>query len=192
MQPSLARPLKPKSGRSSDSSRRVDRNEKMLRIRPANPVDASQISTLITSLAHLFFASPDGRGSDKFREGITPQALAGFIVRPDITYLISEEDGVFCGAIALREHRHLHHLFVVPKFQGQGIGRQLWSAARDTAMAAGIPGEFTVNASLNAVPVYKRFGFESVGRPQQNSGLIFQQMKWTHAPVTVVDVPPAA
>jgi GNAT superfamily N-acetyltransferase len=164
----------------------------MLRIRPANPVDASQISTLITSLAHLFFASPDGCGADKFRQGITSHALAGFIVRPDITYLISEEDGVFCGAIALREHRHLQHLFVVPKFQGHGIGRMLWTEARDTALAAGNPGEFTVNASLNAVPVYQRFGFESVGGPHQNSGLIFQPMKWAHAPVTVFSVPPAA
>jgi GNAT superfamily N-acetyltransferase len=164
----------------------------MLRIRQANPVDASQISTLISSLAHLFFASSDGRGADKFREGVTPQALAEFIVRPDITYLIGEEDGVFCGATALREHRHLQHLFVVPKFQGHGVGRMLWSAARDTAMSAGNPGEFTVNASLNAVPVYQRFGFESVGGPQQKNGLIFQAMKWTHAPVKVFSVSPAA
>ena len=98
------------------------------------------------------------------------------MVRPDVNFLIAEEDGAFCGAVGLREHRHLHHLFVAPKFQRRGIGWQLWRAVRDTAMAAGNPGKFTVNASLNAVPVYQRFGFESVGGPQQGNGLIFQPM----------------
>jgi GNAT superfamily N-acetyltransferase len=149
----------------------------MLQIRPANPVDADPISALITSLAHLFLASPDGNGADKFRAAITPQALALYIARPDVDYLIAEEDGVFCGAVALREHRHLQHLFVAPIFQGRGISRQLWRAARDAAIAAGNPGEFTVNASLNAVPVYQQFGFELIGGPQQDNGLVFQPMK---------------
>lgn len=149
----------------------------MLTIRNAIPPDAKQISALITSLAHLFLASPDGSEAEKFRAAVTPQALALYLARPDIDYRVVEADGVFCGAAALREHRHLQHLFVLPEFQQRGIGWQLWRAVRDAALAAGNPGEFTVNASLNAVPVYQRFGFESVGGPQQNKGLIFQPMK---------------
>lgn len=149
----------------------------MLRIRPANPVDAPEISALIASLAHLFLASPDGHDADPFRQSITPEALALFMARPDVNYLVGEVSGEFCGAVAVLEHRHLRHLFVAPKFQGSGIGRQLWLAARDAALAAGNPGEFTVNASLNAVPVYQRFRFESVGGPQQTNGLVFQPMK---------------
>lgn len=160
----------------------------MLQIRQANPVDANQISALITSLAHLFLASPNGNGADKFREAITPQALALFMGRPDVNYLVGEVSGEFCGAVAVLEHRHLRHLFVAPKFQGRGIGRQLWRAACGAATAAGNPGEFTVNASLNAVPVYQRFGFESFGGPQQNNGLIFQPMKL----VCAKDTPPTA
>jgi GNAT superfamily N-acetyltransferase len=160
----------------------------MLKIRNATPPDADRISALITSLAHLFLASPDGAGADNFREAITPQALALYMMRPDIGYLIAEENGVFCGAVALREHRHLQHLFVAPIFQGRGIGWWLWASARDAAMAAGNPGEFTVNASLNAVPVYQRFGFESVGGPQQSNGLVFQPMRL----VLVKDEPPTA
>lgn len=148
----------------------------MLKIRNAMPPDAELISTLITSLTYLFHASPGGEGAEKFNEAITPQALALYMARPDINYLLGEEEGTLCGAIALREHQHLHHLFVVPAFQGRGIGRQLWVAARDAAMAAGNPGEFTVNASLNAVPVYQRFGFTSTGELQQKNGLIFQPM----------------
>lgn len=149
----------------------------MLKIRNAIPPDAELISALITSLAYLFYASADGNGAENFREAITPQALALYLVRADISYLVGEEDGTFCGVVALRKHRHLQHLFVVPVLQGRGIGRQLWMATRDAAMAAGNPGEFTVNASLNAVSVYQRFGFESASGPKQNNGLVFQPMK---------------
>lgn len=153
----------------------------MWKIRNAIPPDADLISALITSHAHLFYASPDGNGAENFKDAITPQALALYLTRPDINYLIAEESGVFCGAAALREHRHLQHLFVVPACQRHGVGGQLWRAVRDAAMVAGNPGEFTVNSSINAVPVYRRFGFESVGEPQQNNGLIFQPMKLTQA-----------
>ena len=146
-------------------------------IRQATPDDADQLSALIGSLAHFFFSTPDGGGAEKFVEATTPAALRIFVARPDINYLIGEWDGEFCGAAAIRECRHLHHLFVAPAYQGRGTGKQLWLAARDAALAAGNPGEFTVNASLNAVPVYRRFGFEPVGGPQQGNGLIFQPMK---------------
>jgi GNAT superfamily N-acetyltransferase len=160
----------------------------MLQIRQANSADAVPISALITSLAHLFLASTDDNGAAQFRKAVTPGALALYMVRPDVNYLVGEVGGEFCGAVAVFEHRHLRHLFVAPKFQGCGIGKQLWSAARDAALAAGNPGEFTVNASLNAVPVYRRFGFEPVGAPLQNNGLIFQPMKLGRAR----DEPPTA
>ena len=146
-------------------------------VRQATPDDADQLGQLIESLAHFFFATPGGYGADKFVEATTPTALRIFVARPDINYLIGEWDGEFCGAAAIRECRHLHHLFVAPACQGRGIGRQLWAAARDAAMAAGNPGKFTVNASLNAVPVYQRFGFEPIGGPQLGNGLIFLPMK---------------
>jgi GNAT superfamily N-acetyltransferase len=153
----------------------------MLIIRDATPLDAKPISALISSLAHLFLASPDGDGADAFRQAIAPEALALFIARPDVHYLVGEVSGEFCGAVCVCAHRHLRHLFVAPKFQGRGVGRQLWAAARDAAIVAGNPGEFTVNASLNAVPVYQHFGFELVGGPQHDKGLIFQPMKLVYA-----------
>ncbi len=164
----------------------------MLTIRNAIPPDAEQVSALITSLTHLFLALPDGNDAERFRAAVTPQALALYLARPDIDYRVAEADGVFCGAAALREHRHLQHLFVVPEFQQRGIGRQLWRAVRDAALAAGNAGEFTVNASLNAVLVYQRFGFESVGGPQQLKGLIFQPMKLVCLPGEAPSVRPPA
>jgi ribosomal protein S18 acetylase RimI-like enzyme len=149
----------------------------MLTLRRATADDADQINRLIALLAPLFYASPDGEGAEKFRESITPQALTLLIMKPAMTYFVAEDEGDIRGAVAIRDDRHLLHLFVDPASQHSGLGRQLWTAARDAVMAAGGTGEFTVNASLNAVPVYRRFGFEIVGTPQQANGLIFLPMK---------------
>jgi GNAT superfamily N-acetyltransferase len=151
--------------------------QRIMTLRRAAPSDADRLSQLINSFSHLFFARSDGSGADRFVEATTPAALRVLVVRPDINYLIGEWNDALCGATAIRKGRHLHHLFVAPAFQGRGVGKRLWLAARDAAMAAGNPGEFTVNASLNAVPVYQRFGFELVGVSQQTNGLIFQPMK---------------
>lgn len=149
----------------------------MLSIRQAVESDVAQIATLIQSVMHLFFAEASGKGADRFIASTTPDALQKFIKRVDIDYLVGEKDGEFCGCVAIRDNKHLQHLFVMPHLQANGIGRQLWSHASDRAMAAGNPGLFTVNASRNAVPVYLKFGFEVVGELQLANGVIFQAMK---------------
>ncbi|WP_409935148.1 MULTISPECIES: GNAT family N-acetyltransferase [Comamonas] len=54
-----------------------------------------------------------------------------------------------CGVAALRDRIHVYHLFVRADAQVQGIGRALWQHARLRSNHS----TFTVNASLNAVPV---------------------------------------
>ena len=57
------------------------------------------------------------------------------------------------------ENQKVEHLFVDPGYQGIGLGRRLWEHLRDDALRSGNPGLFKVNSSLNAVPIYERFGF---------------------------------
>jgi GNAT superfamily N-acetyltransferase len=156
-------------------------------LRTATFADSGPVSALIASLAPLFYASPDGAGADRFREATTPEALASLIIRPQMIYLVSEEKGVICGAVAIRERRHLLHLFVAPAFQRRGIGQQLWTVAREVARACGAR-EFTVNASLNAVAFYQKMGFATVGGAQQANGLVFQPMRLPPA-TTALDDP---
>jgi GNAT superfamily N-acetyltransferase len=153
----------------------------MMIARKATGSDAEKISELIYSLMHLFFAEPDGKGAEHFLQMSTPAGLIAFMAQSNINYLLGESDGVFCGVVAVRDNIHLQHLYVAPSFQGRGVGKFLWETARDQAVAAGNSDEFTVNASLNAVPFYKRMGFEAVGDVSLRGGLKFQAMKLIQA-----------
>lgn len=149
----------------------------MINIRKSVASDAEKISELITSVMHLFLAEPDGKGAENFLQMSTPTGLVAFMALPHINYLLGEKDGVFCGVVAVRNNSHLQHLYIVPAFQGRGVGKYLWETARDQAVAAGNEGQFTVNASLNAIPFYKRMGFEATGDVSLEGGLRFQPMK---------------
>lgn len=126
----------------------------MIIIRKAIASDAEKVSELIYSLMHLFLVEPDGKGAEHFLEMMKPAQLATFFTQPNINYLLGEEDGVFCGVVAVRNHSHLQHLYIVPSFQWRGVGKYLWETARDKAIAAGNPRQFTVNAVLSAIPFY--------------------------------------
>lgn len=149
----------------------------MIITRKTTSADAAKISELIYSLTHLFFAEPDGKGAEHFLQMSTPAGLTAFMAQPNVDYLLGEDDGVFCGVVAVRNNSHLQHLYVMPKFQGRRIGKYLWETARDQAIGAGNNGEFTVNASLNAIPFYSRMGFVATGDVSLTGGLKFQPMK---------------
>ena len=163
----------------------------MINIRKTVNSDAEKISELIHSLMHLFLVDPDGKGAEKFLQMVTPTGLTGLMTLPNVNYLLGEEDGVFCGVVAVRDNSHLQHLYIVPSFQGRGIGKYLWEFARDQAVAAGNAGQFTVNAVLSAIPFYQRMGFESVGDVTLTGGLRCQPMKLIDCPIEM-KVPNAA
>lgn len=148
-----------------------------MQIRPATPADAARISALIMGLSHTFTLRPDGAGAEKFLEGITPAAIAGYLASPEYAYLVAEEEGEMAGTVGVRGNTHLYHLFVHPAFQGRGLSRRLWDAARQAALRAGNPGEFTVNASMYALPIYQRFGFAPTGPRAEMNGVAFTPMK---------------
>ena len=67
------------------------------------------------------------------------------------------------GVASLHPSDHVHWLYVDPAFQRRGIARALLRALEDEAGAAGV-GSLSVDASLNAHPVFLARGFEVVAR----------------------------
>lgn len=148
-----------------------------MHIRPATVGDAAVISALILGVSRFFTLHPDGEGAEAFLATVSAEAIGGYLASPAYAYLVAEEEGVLAGVVAVRDNTHLYHLFVAPAFHGRGLARQLWGAARDAALRAGNPGEFTVNSSIYAIPVYERFGFVPTGPRLEQNGIAFLPMK---------------
>ena len=146
-----------------------------MHIRPATTQDAEAISALISASAHHFLLDPSGRGAERFLASVTPQAILGYITSSNFHYLIAEDGPNLAGAVALRNGRHLFHLFVAPTHQRQGLARALWEAAKQGA--AKDLKVFTVNSSPNAVAVYERFGFSATGPRTEMNGIAFVPME---------------
>jgi GNAT superfamily N-acetyltransferase len=65
---------------------------------------------------------------------------------------------------------------VSEQYQGQGIARALWENITTHCACR----SYVVQSSLNAVPVYKRFGFIESGAVAEKDGLQFQPMELNH------------
>lgn len=145
-------------------------------LRRANFNDADTISRLIAAVSGRIFLSPDRAGAQAFLASVTPPSIAGFIAANNFDYLVVEEAGDIVAAGALRDNRHVYHMWVSQSHQGRGLARMMWEALRNRAVGNGNPGEFTVNASLDAIPVYAAFGFVPEGERQASGGLAYQPM----------------
>jgi len=145
-------------------------------IRSALPGDAHIISALIRAEAHHCTAHPGGDGAEQFFSSITPEAIAGYITSPNFIYLLGCMDSQPAGVVAVRDGRHLYHLFVAAKFQRRGIASNLWAQAKAKAIESGNAQGFTVNATPFALPVYERFGFEIQGARVEENGVAFVPM----------------
>ena len=152
-----------------------------MRIEPATISDAPRISALILGLSKPFFVSPSGEGAEPFLAAIGETAIQGYVSASNFEYFVAEAQSQLAGVIALRDNSHLFHLFVAEPFQGRGLGSRLWQMVKARAIETGNPGKFTVNSSLNALPVYEKFGFAASGPVVQTHGVAYQPMQLSHA-----------
>src|SRR5262245_24857045 len=119
-------------------------------VRPSRETDASAICALLHAVAPLIVPDPTVAEAATFLQSFEELAVANRLAAPNYLHWMAEQGPDLLGYIALRDGQHLYHLFVHPRFHGQGIGRLLW---RHLLHVAG-PRAFTVNSSLLAVPVY--------------------------------------
>lgn len=147
-----------------------------LRIVIAQPSQAAEISRLIQGLAHYFVAAADSAAAQPFLSTFQPEAIGALLANPAYRYHAATAGDAMLGVCALRDHRHVHHLFVASDAHGQGVARSLWSHADADARAHGGNGAYAVNSSVYAVPVYERLGFVATGPVQTRNGVRFVPM----------------
>lgn len=148
-----------------------------MQIRPILDKDIPAVARLMRTLSEEFIVHES-----------TTEAAASFVRENDeagilnfidagIVYRVAEIDGRVVGFIAIRENRHLFHMFVDKAYHRRGIARQLWEVARKAAIEAGNPGVFTVNSSNYALPVYEKLGFVRTEPTRETNGLYYNPMR---------------
>lgn len=150
-----------------------------MHIRPGTPDDAKAVANLIASFQSILTLEPSGAGSEQYLASVSASAERQYLESPRYAYLVAELEGQMAGFVAMRDNKHLFHLFVAEARQRTGIARALWEQARQLSLRTGPLAEFTVNSSLNAVPVYRSFGFVPAGAVMQVHGIAFLPMRLT-------------
>ena len=147
-----------------------------MQIRPAVAEDAAAISHLIRQLAPFFTVHPDGKDAEPFFAMMTVEITEQRIKSDNCTYWVALIGEQMVGVVAIRDNKHLFHLFVDQQFHRQGIAAQLWNVAKTAALTAGNHAGFSVNSSPFALAMYQRFGFEVIGEQAQKDGILFIPM----------------
>lgn len=149
-----------------------------MKIRPGVPGDSARVAELIASFQPQLTLEPSGVGAEQYLASVSEDSERAYLGSHRYAYIVAEHGRVLAGFIAVRDRSHVFHLFVATQYQGLGLARRLWSAVTDgLASSDDLPPVFTVNASLNAIPVYECFGFEAAGPSVRAHGIAFQPMR---------------
>jgi hypothetical protein len=85
-----------------------------MRIKTATLEEAEEISDFIRSLSSPFYASPNGEGAESFLQSISPEGIRNYISSDSFVYLTGRIKSQLIGVVAMRENKHIFHLFVAP------------------------------------------------------------------------------
>jgi GNAT superfamily N-acetyltransferase len=113
-------------------------------------------------------------GIEEFYRYAEPRAMAERSRKGD-TVLLAEEDGQILGMLELKRPDHIAMLFVDNR--GSGLGRALVERALQLCRERlnGLE-QVSVHASLYAVPIYRKLGFEAEGPKQTENGITYVPM----------------
>ena len=146
-----------------------------MNIRPGAISDAGSIANLVRGFESLLVE--DAGTSAPFWESMSEAAHAQNLGSKRFHYFVAESDGQLLGYIAMRDDFHLFNVFVSLHHQRRGIARALWNTALQQLPNLPADRPMTVNASLNAVAVYRAFGFVEAGSVVRAHGIAFLPMQ---------------
>jgi len=125
---------------------------------------------VLTSFLDCVASSMEPRGITVFEEFSTAHAIRSRDASGCVTY-VAIEDTQVVGVLHVKDGDHISLLFVLPDFQGKGIGNALIQKADQFKMLA------TVHSSTIALKAYESYGFRACGPEQLSDGIRFVPMQ---------------
>jgi GNAT superfamily N-acetyltransferase len=143
-------------------------------IRPCREDEAETMLAIINSAAEAY------RGAipvDCWREPYMPTAELQSEIAAGITFLAYEADGVVTGVMGIQPVRNvdlIRHAYVLPAYQGHGVGSALIAYLRAKTLRQILIGTWA--AATWAIRFYERRGFQLV--PETTKALLLRTY-WT-------------
>ncbi len=148
-----------------------------IEIRRALAQDSGDISQLISRNAKSLLNDDfESDGLDFFLSTVSQQAIADYMDQGFI-YLVAQENREIVGVAAIKDHRHLFHLFVDKSHHKKGIAKKLWLAISESSLQQRSGGVFTLNSTSYALAVYERWGFVKTDEEQLRQGIRYTPME---------------
>lgn len=146
-------------------------------IRRARPNDALSIihvlhQTWLSTYPNEEMGITKEKIEESFQESLSKENVKKFASKialkiPDEMRLVALVDGKIIGIATLiknKQNNELKTIYVLPEFQGKGVGKMLWEEVRKFC---DISKETIVNVAtfnLNAIEFYKKLGFVDTGK----------------------------
>jgi len=143
-------------------------------IREAGVCDSSAISELIQRTVRVSNAGDySSQTIEIICENFSPEKVVEKMRERDVFVCIQQER--YVGTISLGDDK-LHSLFVVPEFQGNGIGTHLVSYVESHAVKRDHT-KLRVSSSLTAKAFYDRLGYDVLKFEEREDGSTFLMEK---------------
>src|SRR5262245_65643561 len=93
-----------------------------MHIRPGTPSDAKAVASLIASFQSVLTLEPSGAGAEQYLASVSESAERQYLESPRYAYLVAELEGQLAGFVAMRDNKHVFHLFV--RSEERRVGRE--------------------------------------------------------------------
>jgi predicted N-acetyltransferase YhbS len=149
-----------------------------LEVSVLDPAEAEVAMAVVKESFDLCVA-PDyaQQGRELFAQVVTADYLCSLPHRQGFT-LVAKLEGRMVGMCAFRDGHHVTLFFVLPEFQGRGIGRRLFDSAVER-VRRNVSGatKLEVHSSPVAVSVYQALGFSVTAPEKVDDGIRYIPME---------------
>jgi ribosomal protein S18 acetylase RimI-like enzyme len=91
---------------------------------------------------------------------------------PDQQFLVAKSEGKvvgFCVVDKYTDKNQLNGIYILPEFQGKGLGKELWSRSMEFVDRTKPTVVMVIPYNKQAIGAYERFGFQKTGKKANDS-----------------------
>ncbi len=152
-------------------------NETAIKIVPATPDDVRGIQEVFHKTWLATYPNEEARITrddieDRFKDAYSEERMAKRReniekISSDGIFLVAKENekvAGLCRASRTADRNLLNAIYILPEYQGKGIGMKLWNAVQSFFNSSKDTYVEVATYNTNAIGFYKRLGFSDTGR----------------------------